>query len=69
MRCYIKRAADARNSTPLAKAVPIEDVARSILFLASERYSGMVHGHLLPVDGGSSGRVAWTMEEIKERAR
>lgn len=54
-------------STPLARAVPAEDVARSVLFLASEKYSGTVHGQLLPVDGGLTGRVAWTIDELKER--
>lgn len=55
------------HRTPLAKPIPPENVARTILFLASERYSGSVHGQLIPVDGGLTGRVAWTMDELKER--
>lgn len=54
-------------STPLARPVPPEDVARTIVFLASERYSGSVHGQLIPIDGGLTGRVAWTIDELKAR--
>ncbi|KAK4544196.1 hypothetical protein LTR36_004406 [Oleoguttula mirabilis] len=53
----------------LAKPVPPEDVARTILFLASERFSGSVHGQLIPVDGGKTGSVCWTREELAERRR
>lgn len=53
----------------LAKPVPPEDVARTILFLASERYSGSVHGQLVPIDGGKTGSVCWTKEELAERKR
>ena len=42
-------------------------MARAILFLASENSSGMVHGQLIPVDGGLNGRVAWTREELERR--
>lgn len=51
----------------LARPVPVEDVARSILFLASERFSASTHAQVLPVDGGKMGSVCWTMEEIEKR--
>lgn len=55
------------GSVPLARPVPPEDVARTILFLASERYSGSVHGQLIPIDAGKTGNVSWTKEELAER--
>jgi len=61
------RWAECEATVGLAKAVPVEDVARSILFLASERFSGSVHGQLLPVDAGKMGTVCWTREELAER--
>jgi NAD(P)-dependent dehydrogenase (short-subunit alcohol dehydrogenase family) len=48
----------------MAKPIPPEDVARTILFLASERYSGSVHGQLIPIDAGKTGNLVWTREEI-----
>ena len=54
--------------TPLARPVPPEDVARTILFLASERYSRSVHGQLIPVDAGKTGSLLWTREELVERS-
>ncbi|KAK5112299.1 hypothetical protein LTR85_011571 [Meristemomyces frigidus] len=51
----------------LAKPVPPADVARTILFLASERFSGSVHGQMLPIDGGKMGSVCWTKEEVAVR--
>ena len=30
------------TSVPLARPIPVEDVARTILFLASEKFSGSV---------------------------
>lgn len=43
----------------LRKPVPPGDVARQILMLASERWSGTVHGQVLAVDGGKMGSVVW----------
>lgn len=43
---------ECQATVPMAKPVALEDVARTILFLASERWSGSTHGQLLHVDGG-----------------
>ena len=55
-----------RLRVPMAKPVPPEDVARTILFLASERYSGSVHGQLIPIDAGKTGSLVWTREELEQ---
>ena len=52
---------------PLAKPVPPEDVAKTIVFLASERYSGSVHGQLIPIDAGKTGNLIRTWEESLKR--
>lgn len=57
----------AIDSVPMARPVPPEDVARTILFLASERYSGSVHGQLIPIDGGKAGTLIWTQDELEQR--
>lgn len=44
-------------------AVPPEQVAKSILFLASENWSGNITGQVLCVDSGKQGKVYWTREE------
>jgi enoyl-[acyl-carrier-protein] reductase (NADH) len=51
-------------SVGLAKPVPPDDVARTFLFLASERFSGSTHGQLLHVDSGKMGSVQWMPEEL-----
>ncbi|OAG09514.1 NAD(P)-binding protein [Paraphaeosphaeria sporulosa] len=60
--------AESEATVALAKPVPPEDVARTILFLASERWSGSTHGQLLHVDGGKMGPLVWQPGEAK-RAR
>jgi NAD(P)-dependent dehydrogenase (short-subunit alcohol dehydrogenase family) len=58
---------EAEATVPLGRAVPPQDVARTVLFCASERYSGSVHGQLIPVDGGKSGVVVWGVGEVESR--
>lgn len=58
---------DAQGTVPLARPVPVEDVARTILMLASERFSGSIHGQVLPVDNGKQGKLHWTEMEGRER--
>ena len=52
---------------PLAKPIPPEDVARTIVFLASDRYSGSIHGQLIHVDAGKTGTLVRTWEESLKR--
>lgn len=49
----------------LAKPVPVEHVARTFLFLASERWSGTTHSQLLHVDGGKTGSLVWQPGEVE----
>lgn len=51
--------AECEATTALKQPVPTEAVARSILFLASERWSGNVHGQILNVDSGKQGALMW----------
>jgi NAD(P)-dependent dehydrogenase (short-subunit alcohol dehydrogenase family) len=48
---------DCVATTALARPVEVEDVARSMLFLASDRYSRSVHGQILNVDSGKLGKL------------
>jgi len=45
---------------PLRKFATPEDVARSIVFLASEALAGHITGAMLPVSGGMEGRLLWS---------
>lgn len=54
---------DAQATTGLRKPVPPESVAKSILFLASEDWSGSITGQILNVDSGKQGKVMWMKEE------
>lgn len=49
--------------TALKKPVPPESVAKSVLFLASENWSGNITGQVLNVDSGKQGKVMWTKDE------
>lgn len=49
----------------MAKPVAVEDVARTFLFLASERFSGSTHGQVLHVDGGKMGSIIWMPGEVE----
>jgi enoyl-[acyl-carrier-protein] reductase (NADH) len=49
--------------TALKRPVPPESVAKTILFLASENWSGSITGQVLNVDSGKQGKVMWTKEE------
>jgi NAD(P)-dependent dehydrogenase (short-subunit alcohol dehydrogenase family) len=50
-------------TTALARPVEPEDVARSILYLASERFSRSVHGQILNVDSGKLGKLVYTKDQ------
>lgn len=51
--------AECQATTALAKPVPTEAVARSILFLASEAWGGSVHRKCIDVDAGKMGALMW----------
>lgn len=55
---------DAQATTATARPVPESAVAKGILFLASEAFSGSVMGQTLNIDGGKQGKVFWTKEEV-----
>ncbi|KAF2220765.1 NAD-P-binding protein [Elsinoe ampelina] len=55
--------AECQATTALGKPVPAEAVARMVLVLASERWSGSVHGKCVAVDGGKDGALMWGPEE------
>lgn len=56
---------DAQATVALKAPVPSGAVARSILFLASETWSGNITGQVLNVDSGKQGKVMWMPAECK----
>ncbi|KAK3633039.1 hypothetical protein LTR56_001732 [Elasticomyces elasticus] len=58
---------ECEATVPMGRAVGAEDVARTVVFLASERFAGGVSGQLVSVDGGKGGTVCWGREELAER--
>jgi len=50
---------EAQATVALKQPVAIDSVARSILFLASETWSGNITGQVLSVDSGKSGKIHW----------
>lgn len=40
-------------------------VARSIVYLASDAWSGSVHGQILRVDCGKDGKLMWRHGEVQ----
>ncbi|KAL1304146.1 hypothetical protein AAFC00_000573 [Neodothiora populina] len=54
--------AECEATTALRQPVPVQAVARSVLFLASERWSSNVHGQVLNVDSGKQGALMWAHE-------
>ena len=58
---------DAQATVALKQPVPMEQVAKTVLFLASERWSGNTTGQVLAVNSGKSGKVHWMPGEVQER--
>ena len=50
---------ESQATVAMKRAVPIEQVARCCLFLASESWSGSITGQVIQVDGGKTGRLFW----------
>ena len=54
---------ESQATVALRMPVPMERVARTVLFLASENWSGNTTGQVLKVDSGKSGKVHWLPAE------
>ena len=54
----------AQATTALREPVTVDAVARSMVFLASENWSGNVTGQVLSVDSGKQGKVHWMPGEV-----
>jgi NAD(P)-dependent dehydrogenase (short-subunit alcohol dehydrogenase family) len=54
---------EAEATVALKTPVPMESVAKTVLFLASENWSGNTTGQVLMVDSGKSGKVHWLPAE------
>ncbi len=55
---------EAQATTALHQPIPVDAVARSVLFLASESWSSHVTGQTLRVDAGKQGKVHWMPDEM-----
>lgn len=62
--CLLKHTVALRPcfSVAMRSPVPSEQVAKSILFLASESWSGNISGQVISVDSGKQGKVLWMKE-------
>lgn len=58
---------DCVATTALGKPVEMEQVARAVLFLASDAFSGNVHGQIVNVDCGKVGKLLYTRERADAR--
>lgn len=55
---------DAQATVALKRPVPVEDVSKSVLFLASENWSASVTGQVIAVDSGKTGKVFWGKDDV-----
>ena len=51
------------SRTALGEPVPVNAVAKTIVFLASENMSSHIHGQVLAVNSGKQGKVMWEKGE------
>jgi NAD(P)-dependent dehydrogenase (short-subunit alcohol dehydrogenase family) len=52
------------QTIPLRKVALVEDIANTILYLASDRLSGHVSGQTINVAGGMEGRVLFSQDDV-----
>ncbi|MFW9911718.1 MAG: SDR family NAD(P)-dependent oxidoreductase [Candidatus Thorarchaeota archaeon] len=52
------------QTIPMRKVALVQDIANTILYLASDRLSGHVSGQTINVAGGMEGRVLFTQDEV-----
>jgi len=57
---------EAQATVAMKTPVPIDSIARSVLFLSSENFSGSITGQVLSVDSGKSGKVHWLPEALRD---
>lgn len=55
---------DCVATTALGRPVEMEQVAKYILFLASDSFSGNVHGQIVNVDSGKVGKLVHKKDEV-----
>ncbi|QDS69139.1 hypothetical protein FKW77_010425 [Venturia effusa] len=58
---------DCVATTALGKPVEMEQVAKAVVFLASDAFSGNVHGQTVNVDSGKVGKLLYTREKANAR--
>jgi NAD(P)-dependent dehydrogenase (short-subunit alcohol dehydrogenase family) len=58
---------DITNRVPMARFASPEDIANAIGFLADERSSAYINGHMLSVDGGWSADGSWETLRLRHR--
>jgi NAD(P)-dependent dehydrogenase (short-subunit alcohol dehydrogenase family) len=59
--------ADITGRVPMARFASPDDVAHAIAFLADEKESGFVNGHMLSVDGGWAADGSWESVRLRKR--
>ncbi|MFX0054956.1 MAG: SDR family NAD(P)-dependent oxidoreductase [Promethearchaeota archaeon] len=52
------------QTIPMRKVAAVQDIANTILYLASDRLSGHVSGQIINVAGGMEGRVLFMQDEV-----
>lgn len=56
---------ESQATVALRKIAKPEDVARSIVWLSSEKWSGHISGQCISIDGGMEGRVIYSYDECQ----